>query len=255
MAGELLSLNGVCKSYRRGARSLRVLVDVMLTVGEREIVGVVGPRDVGKTTLLEIAAGLQKPDRGEVWLAGVELVSCSDRERDEVLRRDVAWVRRGGMALDCGMLEYISLALMVSHRHNRRDAEGLAMLALERVGAERCAGLRWNALSNWERVLVGFALGMAREPRLLVVDDVIDGFGMSRTREAGELLLSFVEKIGCSVLMSASDFEPALIADRLLSFEHGKLKLPKNETLTDEAEIIELTGTRQYRQQNTNRHT
>jgi lipoprotein-releasing system ATP-binding protein len=248
VADELLSLSGVCKTYTRGQRRLRVLIDVELQVRTREIVAVVGGRDEGKTTLLQIAAGLQRPDQGEVWLAGVELTRCSDKERARLLGSEIAWVHRDGVGLDCKMIECVALPLMVSARRGarrcgKREAEGLAMQALERVGAEDCAQLRWSDLSNWERVLVGFARGIVREPRLLIVDDVIDGFDMGRTREAGELLLSFVGDLGCSVLMSASSSgvgsEAALVAERIWRFERGGLKLTYDESGND-AEVIEL---------------
>jgi putative ABC transport system ATP-binding protein len=71
--GELLSLEGVYKSYRRGARRFSVLVDVALEVRPGQIVAVIGPRHAGKTTLLKIAAGLEKPDAGAVRLGGLDL--------------------------------------------------------------------------------------------------------------------------------------------------------------------------------------
>ncbi len=244
--GDLLVMSGVCKSYRRGDRNLPVLVDVTLRMGAGEIGAVLGSRDEGKTTLLQIAAGLLRPDRGEVWLGDVELTRCSDSERARVLRHEIAWIHREGTGLDLKMLEYVALPLWTGHRlplmryrRGRRDAEHAAMSALERVGAAQCAGLRWGDLSNWERVLVGFARGIAREPRLMIVDDVIDGFGMSKTREAGELLLSFVADLGCAVLMSVSDFEAALVAERVWCFERGKLKLMSGEARAD-AEVIDL---------------
>jgi ABC-type lipoprotein export system ATPase subunit len=239
VVGELLSLSGVCKSYMRGDRRLQVLVDVALTVRTREIVAVVGPRDAGKTTLLQIAAGLQCPDRGEVWFAGADIALWSDEKRARLLGREIGWVHRDGAGVDCKMLEYIALSLMAGGDCGKRDAEHAAMRALERVGAEGCAGLRWGDLSNWERVLVGFARGVVHEPRLVIVDDVIDGFGMSKTRRAGELLLSLVEDLGCSVLMSASDLEAALVAERVWCFERGQLRMTADEAPAD-AEVIDL---------------
>jgi ABC-type lipoprotein export system ATPase subunit len=236
--GELLSLSGVCKSYDLGGRRLRVLSDVELEVRTREIVAVVGGRDEGKTTLLQIAAGLQPPDRGEVRLAGVDLAQCSNQERAKLLAREVAWVGRE-IPLDFRMLDYVALPLMVGRRHRKRKAEALAMAALERVGAEECAGRRWKELSNWEQVMVDFARAIVRGPGLLVVDDVIGGFGVDRTREAGELLLSFLADPGCSVLMSTSDPEAALVAERVWRFERGGLRLTYNEYSGD-AEIIDI---------------
>jgi ABC-type lipoprotein export system ATPase subunit len=239
MGGDLFSLVDVCKSYRRGARLLRVLVDVSLEVGSGEIVAVVGSRDEGKTTLMQIAAGLQTPDTGEVWLGDVELTRCSNPEREELWGREVAWIHREGTGLGFQMLEYVSLPLVLGRRCGKREAERAAMEALELVGAPDCAGLLWKELSNWERVLVAFARGIAHKPRLLVVDDVIDGFGMSSTRQAGELLLSFVQELGCGVLMSASDREAALVAERVWSFERGRLNLVFGKA-GDEAEVIDL---------------
>ena len=78
-------------------------------------------------------------------------------------------------------------------------------------------------------------------PRLLVIDDVLDGLGMRRTREAGELLCSLVQELGCGVLMSASDLEAVLVADRVLCFEHGGLKVMSDEAPYD-AEVVSLRG-------------
>lgn len=243
-----LQLLGVSKSYMRGDRRLSVLVDVTLRMGAGEIGAVIGSRNQGKTTLLQIAAGLLRPDRGEVWLGDVELTRCSDDERAQVLRHEIAWIHREGTGLDLKVLDYVALPLwtgrrwsLTGFRRGKREAEHQAMVALERVGAEACAYLRWDDLSNWERVLVGFARGIARGPRLMLVDDVIDGFGMSKTWEAGELLLSLAKELRCAILMSASDHEAALVAERKWGFERGRLKLLSGRA-DSEAEIIELHG-------------
>jgi len=217
-------------------------------MGVREIGAVLGERNQGKTTLLQIAAGLLAPDRGEVWLGDVELTRCSDDERSRVLRHEIAWIHRQGTGLDLEVLDYVALPLwtghrwpLISYRRGKREAEHAARMALERVGAEACAGLRWGDLSNWDGVLVAFARGIAREPRLMVVDDVIDGFDMTKTGEAGELLLSFAKESGCAILMSVSDMEAAQVAERVWGFEHGGLTLLRGQA-DAEAEIVELHG-------------
>ncbi len=239
--GELLALRGVAKGYRRGGRWLRVLSDVSLDVDSGEIVAVAGSRGEGKTTLLKIAAGLEVPDAGEVLLGNVDLARCSDGERSRHLGGEISWVHRDGTGLRFEALDYVGLPLAIGRRRRRRAVEALAMQALERVGAADCAHQRWEELSNWERVLVAFARGMIGEPRLMVVDDVVDGLGMRRTREAGEMLGSLVRELGCGVLMSVSDLEAALVADRVWSFERGGLKLMSDQTRT-QADIIDFPG-------------
>jgi predicted ABC-type transport system involved in lysophospholipase L1 biosynthesis ATPase subunit len=237
---ELLSLRGVCLSFRRGRGRgrLPVLVGVSLEVGRGEIVAVVGSRAEGKTTLLEVAAGILPPDDGQVWLGDMELTGLSEEGRAELLGRDIRWVRREGTGVPFDVLDYVGLPLAVGR--GCREAEKLALVALERVGAANCAGLHWEELSNWERMLVSFARGIVGKPRLLVIDDVMDGLGMRRTREAGELLCSLVGE-GCGVLMSASDLEATLIADRVLYFERGALKVLSDQAPHD-AEVIDFPG-------------
>lgn len=239
--GELLALRNVAKGYRRGGRWVRVLSDISLHVDSGELVAVAGSRGEGKTTLLKIAAGLELPDAGEVHLGNVDLARCSDEERSRHLGDEISWVHRDGTGLRFEVLDYVGLPLAIGRRRRRRAVEALAMQALERVGAADCAHQRWEELSNWERVLVAFARGAIGEPRLMIVDDVVDGLGMRRTREAGELLSSLVQELGCGVLMSVSDLEAALVADRVWSFERGGLKLMADQTRS-RADIIDFPG-------------
>jgi ABC-type cobalamin/Fe3+-siderophores transport system ATPase subunit len=137
------------------------------------------------------------------------------------------------------VLDYIGLPLAMGRGCGRREAQTLAMEALERVDAAGCARRRWEELSDWERVRVALARGVVCKPRLLVVDSVTDGLGMRRTREAGELLLTLVREMGCGVLISCTDLEAALIADRVWSLESRQLSL-LSEQIGAQAEIIEF---------------
>jgi hypothetical protein len=69
----------------------------------------------------------------------------------------------------------------------------------------------------------------------------MDGFGIGRTREAGELLLTLVRELGCGVLMSCSDLEAALVADRVWSLERGQLSLLVEQG-AELAEVIDFPG-------------
>jgi predicted ABC-type transport system involved in lysophospholipase L1 biosynthesis ATPase subunit len=237
--GELLALQGVSKSYRRGGRRLRVLADVSLELELGEIGAVVGARDEGKTTLLKIAAGIEPPDTGEVRLGTRDLTLMGREERARLLGGEIAWIHREGPGVGLEVLDYLGLPLALGRRRGRREAREQVQRALDRVGAGRCARQRWEELSDWERVLVGLARGIVCEPRLLVLDSVTDGLGMRRVREAGELLLALASEQGCGVLLSCTDLEAALIADRVWSLERGRLSLLSEHEVT-QAEIIEF---------------
>jgi predicted ABC-type transport system involved in lysophospholipase L1 biosynthesis ATPase subunit len=153
LMGERLALSGVCKGASDGRRPVQVLTDVSLEVASGEIVAVVGSHGMGKTTLLEIAAGLQLPDEGEVWLGDLGLTGLSGRERERLLGYVLAWTDRREPRLPWKALDYVALPLAFGRGHGRQEALGLAVSALERVGVggSRC----WSGSRGGSRVVRG----------------------------------------------------------------------------------------------------
>lgn len=233
MSEPVLKLDRVTKGHRRGRTRLRVFMDVSLTVGEGEFVGLLGGRGEGKTTLLGIAAGIAEPEDGSVWFDGCDLARCSSDERADLLGDRIVWMPREDMAY-FRVLESVALPLALG-RVAVDGAEQRAMAALERVGVAHCAEREWDQLSDWERLLVAFARGYASRPRLMVIDDLLDALGSGGTRRAGELLRSMVGELGCGVLAGASDIGALLAADRVLRFDGagGLTKPPDTSNLID----------------------
>lgn len=236
--GELLSLRGVSKSFVRGGRRLPVLAGVSLEVAPGEIVAVEGSRYSGKTTLLRVAAGIVRPDLGEVWFGGQEIVELSTKKRERLLGREIVWTDRGGPGTELTVRDAIALPLMLGR--GQRAAKAVADEALERVGISDCGGQEWEDLSHGESVLAGLARGIAGAPRLLVMDDLFDALGNARTREFGSLLRSLVGELGCGVLMSVGDLGTALVADRVWSLRNGGLRLMSDAGSVRDAEIIDF---------------
>lgn len=232
---ELLLIEGVQKGYSRGGEWVPVFSDVSLEVVSGEIVAVIGRRFGGKTTLLKIAAGMERPDNGTVSLGERALTELTDRPRE------VRWIDRDGPGLEVEVSEFVGWPLAPRGR-GRRQAEQAAAGMLERVGARECLGRRWGELSNWQRVLVGFARAFAGSPRLVVVDDLLDALGEPATERASDLLRSLVEesKPRCGVLMSVSDMESAIFADRVLSITGKQSLRLLSGRLTDEGEVVPL---------------
>jgi predicted ABC-type transport system involved in lysophospholipase L1 biosynthesis ATPase subunit len=235
----LLSLREVCSPVRGG---FRLLAGVSLEVARGELVAVVGMRSQGKTTLLQIAAGMVRPDRGVVCLGGRDLAGLGSREYGRVLREEVGLVGQGGPRLDLRMVDYVAAPLLVNRRRrHRRAVFGQALGALERVGMVGRAGLCWGELSRWDCALVEVAQGIVGGPGLLLVDDVTDGLGMRETAHVTRLLRGVAREQGMGVLMTASDGEAALCADRVFSLARGRLRplTPREEHPTN---VIELAG-------------
>jgi predicted ABC-type transport system involved in lysophospholipase L1 biosynthesis ATPase subunit len=239
----LLVLRGVRVGYRQDGRAGLILEDVSLEVGAEQTVAVVGQRWEGKTTLLRVAAGMELAEDGQVLFEGVDFASRSRRKRARLLGRDIVWLDRTESALGLTMLDYVGLPLVMGWRGPRRaQVRRMAAEALERVGIAHVAHKRPRALSSWERVLVGLASAITARPKLLVVDDLLDALGTSRTLQAGDLLNSLAREYGFGVLFSVSDIDSALMADRVLAFEQRTLRLMADHHPQDAA-ILEFPRT------------
>jgi ABC-type nitrate/sulfonate/bicarbonate transport system ATPase subunit len=254
MVAEVLSIEGVRKGFSRGRQWTGVLEGVSFEVLPGEVVAIVGGRVGGKTTLLKIAAGMERPDGGSVSLGSRRLAERGYRPwwarllgREIVWigrggpEREIVWIDRNGPDLDVEVSKLIGWQLAL-HGRGRRRAEQVAVQALERVGARECVGRRWRELSDWQRVLVGLAGAFAGSPRFVVVDDLldVDAFGNRATEEASDLLRSLVEQSEprCGVLMSVSERESAVFADRVFTLTRKGTLKALSGSLGDDAEVI-----------------
>jgi predicted ABC-type transport system involved in lysophospholipase L1 biosynthesis ATPase subunit len=219
-----LVVAGVSLGAERGRDGwFQVLRGVSFDVDRGEVVGIVGARQSGKTVLLKIAAGRVRPDEGSVRLGDVELTKLRRRRLEDLRGRDLVWVQRAKMAQDLQARKIVGWPL-ARHR-GKRAVEQRAAEMLERVGAEGCADKHWEELSPWEQVLVGLAQGFAGEPRVVLIDDLLDGLGSDQTREASDLMRRLIDDAGrsCGVVMSATDRDSVMLADRVWALENGKL--------------------------------
>jgi ABC-type lipoprotein export system ATPase subunit len=232
----LLALRGVRKGY--GGFEERVLDGVSLEVGPGEIVAVVGQRWEGKTTLLQLATGMQLADEGEVCFQGTDFASYSKRRRARLLGREIVWLDRQESSLGLKVLDHVGLPLSTGRGRRRPQVRRMAGDALERVGVAHVAEKRHRDLSSWERVLVGLAEAVIVMPKLLVVDDLLDALGPTRTQRAGDLLSSLVQEYGFAALIGVSDFEAALVAHRVLTFERQGLKVMSSHAPDARTDVV-----------------
>ena len=237
---SVLVVDGVCGGLSRGGCPVPLLSDVSFDVERGEVVAVVGGRLSGKTTLLTIAAGVAVPERGSVCLGGRELTGMSSGERARLRGRDreVVWLNRVGMAQRLKVSKIVGWSALFGGKETARRVGQM----LERVGALDCAEKRWADLSPWEQLLVGLARAFVADPKLVVVDDLLDALGPPATTEASRLLRSLIaeSESRCGVLMSVSGRDSAIYADRAWSLGSGGKLTPTSGHHDSEADIIPL---------------
>jgi predicted ABC-type transport system involved in lysophospholipase L1 biosynthesis ATPase subunit len=236
---SVLVVEGVCLGPSRRTAWVPLLGEVHFEIERGEVVAIVGGRRSGKTMLLQIAAGIRKPECGSVRLGERELTQLRERTRVDLRGRELIWLDRRGMAQRLKVASMVGWS--VSLKRGRREAARAACQMLERVGVLDCAGKRWAELSPWEQVCAGLARAFIATPELVIVDDLLDGLGPEGTLQASRLLRSLIadSESRPGVLMSVSDRDSAVLADRVWSLASGKLK-PTAGHRRSSGDVIEI---------------
>ncbi len=222
-SGPVLQVQAISKGYLQGSY-LEVLRGASLEVASGEVVAVIGRRLGGKSTLLQIVAGLEEPDEGMVTLAGRRVrvqrrrsfrewwAARRARTTDPVLGHDMVLVTRDGPHQEYEVGKYVGGPLAV-RGSRRRDVQRIAGAALERVGASDCLGRCWGDLSHYQRALVGLARGFAGSPQLVIFDDLLDAHDPRDTETLSDILHTLLEESDgrCGVLLSAGYYETAVV--------------------------------------------
>jgi putative ABC transport system ATP-binding protein len=227
----LLTLERVSKSYVRGRRELVALRDVSLELDAGEIVGVWGRRFSGRTTLLRVAAGLERPDEGRVQLAGMDVARCPERE----LRWRIAFCHTGFSRAHAELVvEHVAVPLLANGM--RLDAAcARARSMLERLDVWTCAELRPHELDHGELTRVAIARALLPEPQLLLIDEPTNGVDLVERDRLLSTLRTVAKEEGVAVLMTAAETTALQGADRLLSLSAGELR---GETVPPGAAVV-----------------
>lgn len=213
----LLMARGMTIGYQEPGRERRVLAtDLSLELHSGELVCLIGPNGVGKSTLIRTLSGMQPMLAGRVELAGRDLSALDARAR----ARHLAVVLTERIAV--GMLTAYLLVSLGRHPHTswtgRLTAQDHEVVrwALRAVGAEDLASRPVEELSDGERQKVMIARALAQEPVLLILDEPTAFLDLPRRIEIMRVLRHLAHTTGRAILLSTHDLDLALrSADRL----------------------------------------
>jgi ABC-type ATPase involved in cell division len=233
---SLLSIEHVSKRYRRGSADRVALEDVSLTLDRGELAVVLGTRKSGRSTLLRIASGLERPDQGTVRFEGNPIETARD-----VVGRRISYCHGSFSPMEGErVVDHVAATLLaqrVPARRARRVAEGV----LARTAVSDCVGFHPDELSAAERVRVAIARGLVAAPRMLVIDDPAASVGLLHSSGVLRLLRSIADD-GAAVLMSTDDPTCVSGADRAFSLEDGKLRAEAHDSPAEVVPLRPLTG-------------
>jgi len=197
----VVELDGVDFGYLQGQR---VLSGVDLRVGEGEFVAIAGPNGGGKTTLLRLALGLERPTRGRALLFD-ELAHHSSKRACIGYLAQRSQIRLHAPATVRDVVEAGRAPLRLLGRLSREDRRAVDE-AIERVGLSHLATRPMRRLSGGQQQRAFIAKALASRPRLLVLDEPTTGVDVEAQEALGDLLRRLHEDLGVTILYVSHEF-------------------------------------------------
>jgi len=220
-AGDLRAeLRGVCKSYGEGTGRRDVLVDFDAGLSGGTLVALEGRSGSGKTTILHLLAGLERPDAGSVVVAGRDLTALNREELAAHRRARIGWVgQEPGLIPFASALENTLLALRIRDGGDRPEHLEVARTWLEQLDLVECATRAADRLSAGERQRVAIARMLARGPEVVLLDEPTARLDEENAALVADLLLSATRASGALVVCATHDGAVAERADSVVSLE------------------------------------
>lgn len=215
----MLKLSSVVKSFHDGETYLQVLRGVDLELKSGESLALLGASGNGKSTLLQIAAGLENPDSGDVFILGRNLSGQNERDLAMLRRRQLGFVFQ-----QFNLLPGLNVVdnLLFQRRINQlpdRDTwtdEIIDVLALDSLLKRPV-----EVLSSGQQQRVAIARALAHRPKLLFADEPTGNLHDSLSRQVMTLMVKLVKESDCSLLLVTHNQEMAGFTDRRVLLEEG----------------------------------
>ncbi|MBV9767932.1 MAG: ABC transporter ATP-binding protein, partial [Bryobacterales bacterium] len=203
------------------------LQDVSLSIERGRFMGLVGESGCGKSTLARCLACLDRPDEGQVWIDGSNLLTMNSREL-RASRRKVQLIFQGSAAALNPMFsaaEIIAEPLAIMGRFTRQERREHALALMESVGLSRQLAVRKpSELSGGQRQRLAIARALALQPKLLILDESMVGLDLPVQAQIVNLLLALRKTLEISYLFISHDLRlAAYLSDDLTVMHDGRI--------------------------------
>lgn len=225
MSDLALELRGITRTFHQGGRELSVLREADMSLRRGEIVALVGPSGAGKSTLLHIAGLLERPDSGDVVIAGESCGGLPDSERTRLRRETLGFVYQFHHLLpEFSALENVMLPQMIAGTA-RPTARERAGELLGMVGLSERATHRPGQLSGGEQQRIAIARSVANAPTVLLADEPTGNLDPQTAAGVFGQMLKLVRGAGLGALVATHNMELAGKMDRTLQLRNGKIEV------------------------------
>ena len=217
----LLELKQIKLNYKSYNTSVEIIKGIDLTIHSSEKVAVVGKSGSGKTSLIMLMGGLEKPTSGEIIFDQESISSFDEDELADIRKKKIGIVFQSFYLIpNYTALENVSLILEINHVEN---AKLRAQELLTQFGLENRFHHFPTQLSGGEQQRVAIARSMAVRPKLILADEPTGNLDSENSDMISNLLFEYADKNNSSLILVTHDLKFAEKCDRIIRIEDGQI--------------------------------
>jgi len=218
-----VSLRNLGRSYVEGRQRHEVLRNVSVDFSAGETVAIRGRSGSGKSTLLNLISGIDAPDTGQVEVAGLNIITMSERDRTLFRRRHIGFVYQAfNLVPTLTVADNVRLVLELNRVPDREAAQRIEEL-LRAVGLQDRADSYPDVLSGGEQQRVAIARALCHRPSLLLADEPTGNLDDKTAQSVLLLLDALVRKTCGTMIVATHSSAVASFCDRVLELHEGTL--------------------------------
>lgn len=213
-----VKLENVSKIYGTGEVKIVAVDGISFEIAKGEFVVIVGPSGAGKTTVLNILGGMDKPTSGKIYVDGRNIAGYSGRQLTSYRREDIGFVFQFyNLVPNLTALENVELALQIC----REPLDAATVLA--EVGLKGRVGNFPAQLSGGEQQRVSIARALAKNPKLLLCDEPTGALDYQTGKAILKLLQDMCREKGMTVIVITHNSALTPMADKVIRIKNGKV--------------------------------
>jgi len=218
----IISCRDLTKTYRMGGQEVHALESMDLDVYQGEYLSVMGPSGSGKSTLFNMIGALDRPTRGTVTVAGVDLTAQTSRQLAYFRNHHIGYIFQAfNLIPSLTALRNVMLPLLFSGM-STHDAEKRASDVLAEVGLGERLHHRPDELSGGQQQRVAIARGLAMSPSIMLADEPTANLDLHTGEEIINILRNLCDAHGVTVITATHDHKMLDKSDRILWIKDGR---------------------------------
>lgn len=218
----MLEIKNISKSYSRQGKDFFAVKDVNLNISDGDFIHIIGRSGSGKSTFLNIVAGLLSADKGSLSLDGTNYMELPDEEKSKFRNKNIGFIPQSPALLSyLNVLENIRLPYDMYEKEG--DSEGKARYFLNELGLEHLAKSYPKELSGGELRRIIIARALMTEPKILIADEPTSDLDIEATKEVMDLLKKINEK-GTTVLVVTHELDTLKYGKKVYTMSEGILE-------------------------------